>query len=36
VAGAFRRLLEETAGGSPPADLLWNALARRIADSVLG
>jgi hypothetical protein len=35
VAAAFRQLLEETAGGSPPADLLWNALALRIAESVL-
>jgi hypothetical protein len=35
VAAAFRQLLEATAGGSPPADLLWNAMALRIAESVL-
>ncbi len=32
VAAAFRRLLEETAGGTPPDDRLWRALARRIGD----
>jgi hypothetical protein len=36
VAAALRRLLEETAGGSPPTDLLWSALALRIAESALG
>jgi hypothetical protein len=35
VAAAFRRALEETAGGEPPANLLWRALALRIAESVL-
>ena len=35
VGAAFRRLLEETAGGSPPADLLWSAMALRIAESAL-
>jgi len=35
VAHAFRLALEETAGGEPPADLLWSALALRIAESVL-
>ena len=32
VAEGFGRLLEETAGGAPPDDLLWWALARRIGD----
>jgi hypothetical protein len=35
VAAAFRTALEETAGGEPPADPLWAALALRIAESVL-
>jgi hypothetical protein len=35
VAAAFRQALEETAGGEPPANLLWRALALRIAESVL-
>jgi hypothetical protein len=35
VAAAFRSALEETAEGEPPADLLWTALALRIAESVL-
>jgi hypothetical protein len=32
IADGFRRLAEETAGGSPPDDRLWKALARRIGD----
>ena len=35
IALGFRRLLEETAGGSPPEDRLWFALARRIGDRYL-
>ena len=35
IGEAFRRLLDETAGGEPPADLVWSALALRIAESVL-
>jgi hypothetical protein len=35
VARAFRRLLDETAGGSPPADLIWSALALRLAEPYL-
>jgi hypothetical protein len=35
VAEAFRVALEETAGGEPPANLLWSALALRIAESVV-
>jgi hypothetical protein len=35
VADAFRRVLEETAGGEPPANPLWSALALRIAESVV-
>jgi hypothetical protein len=35
VAAAFRRVVEETAGGEPPANLLWRALALRIAESAL-
>jgi hypothetical protein len=35
VADAFRLVLEETAGGEPPANLLWSALALRIAEAVL-
>jgi hypothetical protein len=32
IADGFRRLLEETRGGTPPEDRLWRALARRIGD----
>jgi hypothetical protein len=32
IAAGFRRLAEETAGGSPPDDRLWKALARRVGD----
>ena len=32
VASALRRLLDETAGGLPPDDRLWRALARTIGD----
>jgi hypothetical protein len=35
VAAAFRLALEETAGGEPPANPLWSALALRIAESVV-
>jgi hypothetical protein len=35
VAAGFRRALKETAGGEPPANLLWGALALRIAESVV-
>jgi hypothetical protein len=35
VADAFRVALEETAGGEPPANPLWSALALRIAESVV-
>jgi hypothetical protein len=35
VAEGFRLALEETAGSEPPANLLWSALALRIAESVL-
>ena len=35
VADAFRLALEETAGGEPPANPLWSALALRIAESVV-
>jgi hypothetical protein len=35
VAEAFLLVLEETAGGEPPADLLWSGLALRIAESVV-
>jgi hypothetical protein len=35
VARAFRTLLDETAGGSPPADLIWSALALRLAEPFL-
>jgi hypothetical protein len=35
VAEAFGLALEETAGGEPPANLLWNAAALRIAESVV-
>ena len=35
VAEGFRLALEETAGGEPPANPLWNALALRIAESVM-
>jgi len=32
IAEGFRRLLRETEGGTPPYDVLWHALARRIGD----
>jgi hypothetical protein len=35
VADAFKLVLEETAGGEPPANPLWSALALRIAESVV-
>jgi hypothetical protein len=35
IADGFRRLLDETAGGAPPDDRLWRALARRIGDRYL-
>jgi hypothetical protein len=35
VAEGLRLALEETAEGEPPANLLWSALALRIAESVL-
>src|SRR3954468_18880361 len=35
VARPFRTLLDETAGGPPPADLIWSALALRLADPFL-
>jgi len=35
IAEGFRRLLEETAGGAPPDDRLWHAMARRIGDRYL-
>jgi hypothetical protein len=35
VAQGFRLALEETAGGEPPANPLWSALALRIAESVV-
>ena len=35
VAEAFRVIVEETAGGEPPANPLWSALALRIAESVV-
>jgi hypothetical protein len=35
IAEGFRRLLDETAGGTPPDDRLWRALARRIGDRYL-
>ena len=35
VAYAFRLALEETAGGEPPANPLWSALALRVAESVV-
>jgi hypothetical protein len=35
IAEGFRCLLEETAGGTPPEDRLWRALARRIGDRYL-
>jgi len=35
IAEGFRRLLEETEGGTPPEDRLWQALARRIGDRYL-
>jgi hypothetical protein len=35
IAEGLRLLLVETAGGEPPDDLLWRALARRIGDRYL-
>ncbi len=35
VARGFREVAEGSAGGEPPADPLWQALALRIAESVL-
>jgi hypothetical protein len=35
VARGFRRVLDESAGGEPPADLIWSALALRIAEPFL-
>ena len=35
VAEGFRLALEETAGGEPPANPLWSALALRIAESAV-
>jgi len=35
TAQAFRALLDETAGGEPPADLVWRALGLRIAEPFL-
>lgn len=35
TAQAFRALLDETAGGEPPADLIWKGLALRIAEPFL-
>jgi hypothetical protein len=35
TAQSFRALLDETAGGEPPADFVWNALALRIAEPFL-
>jgi hypothetical protein len=35
VAAGFRRLLDETAGGEPPADPVWSALALRIVEPFL-
>jgi hypothetical protein len=35
IAEGFRRLLDETAGGTPPDDRLWRALGRRIGDRYL-
>jgi hypothetical protein len=32
IAQGFRLLLAETEGGTPPYDLVWQALARRIGD----
>jgi hypothetical protein len=32
IAAGFRRLLADTAGGTPPYDPIWHALARRIGD----
>ena len=32
IAEGFRRLLADTAGGTPPYDRIWHALARRIGD----
>jgi hypothetical protein len=35
IARSFRALLDETAGGEPPADLVWRALGLRIAEPFL-
>jgi hypothetical protein len=35
IAEGLRRLLDETAGGLPPDDRFWHALARRIGDRYL-
>jgi hypothetical protein len=35
IAEGFGLLLEKTAGGAPPDDRLWHALARRIGDRYL-
>jgi hypothetical protein len=35
VAAGFRRLLDESAGGEPPADPVWSALALRIVEPFL-
>jgi hypothetical protein len=35
VATGLRRAAEESSGGAPPDDLLWTAMATRIAESVL-
>jgi hypothetical protein len=35
VALGLRRAVEESSGGKPPDDLLWTAMATRIAESVL-
>jgi len=35
VARGFRLLLEETAGGAPPEDRLWRAMALRIGERVM-
>jgi hypothetical protein len=35
VAAGFRAVLAESAGGEPPADLIWSALALRIAEPFL-
>jgi hypothetical protein len=35
VARGFRLLLDETAGGAPPEDRLWRAMALRIGERVM-